>query len=230
MTKIFEFQQEQWIIFFNIGKQLILQYKEGERFGRPILLANDYAGGFDAERFDGVFYYVYSNERGEILLRNTRDNLIYYQIQEEGGEVLTLSVHQGQLVFWYIGQREQGQRFLQCICPFQPRFSRQVLSGIKADDTVHLLETEQNVLVVVERGHTAQIYMVDAEFVAREIREQPEHMEEVEQLREQLNRKEDQTKQLEGMIDSAKAQYEELMHVAEHYRDEAIRWRSKFSF
>ena len=34
--------------------------------------------------------------------------------------------------------------------------------------------------------------------------------------------------QLEATIESAKAQYNELMETAIAYRDEAIKWRSKF--
>lgn len=230
MTKIFELNQDQWVMIYNRGKQLILQYKEEERYTRPVLLANDYGGGFDGSVFEGVLYYLYANDKGEILLRNTRDNLVYYQIRDEGGVALGLSARQGQLVFWYVGQKEQGERFLQCIFPFYPQNSRRVLDGIGADGKVHFMAMGENALVVIEESGVMRIYLVDAELKAREIGDQPDHRVEMERLQGQLDEKEAQTKQLESMIDSARSQYEELMHVAEHYRDEAIRWRSKFTF
>ena len=51
-----------------------------------------------------------------------------------------------------------------------------------------------------------------------------------EKLRAMLDKQEAETAQLQTMISSATNQYNELMHVAEQYRDEAIKWRSKFTF
>ena len=53
---------------------------------------------------------------------------------------------------------------------------------------------------------------------------------ELESLRKMLKAREEENERFRAMISSATNQYNELMHVAEQYRNEAIKWRSKFTF
>ena len=51
---------------------------------------------------------------------------------------------------------------------------------------------------------------------------------ETEALQTQLEEKEKQIDNLNEMLQRATTQYNELMHVANSYREEAIKWRNKF--
>lgn len=246
MVKIYELQKEQWAIFFDRGKQLIMQYKEGERVGRPILLANDYVGGFTAVLFEDTLYYFYENDHGELLLRNIRDNMIYYQLQE--GVPLHLTVQDEALLCWVLEDKKgQDRSVLKCINPFRPAASRVILGEIPIQADVHILETSQGTFVTWE--NPPKMYWIDKRLAIQElaasdrlrfeaqeekIRQMREEVERLTKLLEEkgqnLQEKDIQMKRLQGMIDSATHQYEELMHVAEQYRDEAVKWRSKFVF
>ena len=262
MTKIYELQTEQWVMFFSRGTQLILQYKEGDRVGRPILLANDYSGGFRGAYYEGTLYYLYVSSDRDILLRNIRDNMVYYQIRhrevengesaepKEQGEILQMGVYEGELILWYLNRGTKGTAgSLQCLYPFKPGLGRVVLNEIPEDVDVRVLKTEKIIFLLWIDRQGEEIYRVDKDLQIRKItnrensyaeeqkRRLETALEEIDRLRQilgeraqKLEDRDQQIKKLQGMIDSAKSQYEELMHVAEHYRDEAIRWRSKFTF
>ena len=253
MTGIYEISKEQCAVFFDRGNQLILQYKEGERIGRPILLANDYVGGFEAVVFDGTVYFLYQSDRGETLLRNLRDNMIYYQLRE--GRVLQMSVQSGTLIVWELDEpKDQDRCRLQYICPFQPQANRVVLETLPSKQVVQLVKGEQYTYILCgdsERSDARYeaVYRMDREFQVEKLAPQDtrqrdeqekrlrQALAEVERLSrlleergQELQNKELQMKRLQEMIDSASHQYKELMHVAEQYRDEAVKWRSKFIF
>ena len=58
-----------------------------------------------------------------------------------------------------------------------------------------------------------------------EKQEKTEHCEREQHIKEQYER---ELEQKDLLIESIKQQYEELMQVAQTYREEAIKWRSKF--
>lgn len=306
MEKIYELREEYSVIFFDRGRQLIMQHKEGERIGRPVLLANDYESGFGGILYEDTFYYVYVTVDGELLLRNIRDNMVYYRIAGEGRipVPLRLSVRQGQLMLWYLedghgkdgdteaGDAEAGKgteqtRCLKCACPFQPQRGQIVLEGISAGESVCIFESDGDVLIITRgdgENRARNIYLLDEELKMKKLEteenfetviqstvqdqtnklrmllkemednlqnerevwgEKERNMQEklqkeresIEilqqnnlQLEQQIAEKDAQLGRFQGMIESAKQQYEELMHVAEQYRDEAVKWRSKFIF
>ena len=263
MNEIYELEKDRWVIFWERGTQLLMQYKEEERIGRPILLARDYVGGFRAAKYEGMLYYLYVNESGDVLLRNIRDNLIYYQIRHERndeggeasaqnsvGEVLGLHVYEGELRLWYLDADEKTRtKKLQCIFPLKPDKGRVVLAGIPWETAVHVSETEQLLVLLCAEKQSRDIYYVgnglqlqkiavaDPTFAEEQRRRYTAALEEVQRLKtilqekgQNLQDKDRQVNALQGMLESASRQYEELMHVAEQYRDEAIKWRSKFMF
>ena len=333
MVKIYELARERWGIFFNRGRQLILQYKEGEEIGNPILLARDYMGGFDGRLYKGTLYYIYLDEKGEILLRSMEDNRIYKRISLGGGRIqpLGLSVSQGQLAIWYVfrhegqgngGQAEENGKSIYCAYAFQSEIEKRVLEGLAADSEAWLWEAghedgemlalavlsgREHSLYRIEKGMEARKMQAEAvrqeasgkqetavrqavgeeekkdqlgarqeaemrERLRMEAREElveklqeeaqermheimqnvlgekektieelqetlQKRLEEVNGLRsenrqkmEQIQQKDTQIKRFREMVESAARQYEDLMHVAEQYRDEAIKWRRKFDF
>lgn len=276
MTRIFELQNDQWIIIYSREEKLILQYKEGDRIGRPFLLAQDYRDQFSGAVYQNTVYYIYRNTQSEWVLKNVRDSVIYYRFGTAREDIFQVTVTDDGLNLWHIGHRQNsGEAFLERIKMFEgpaqmlierfPEGSVRLIPGVAGD--VGTGQTDGMIVVTgMEEDSCGAIYRVDKNgnterFTSessrwqnvekdRAEREKDEKEREErsaielgslremlkareaenEKLREMLDKREAEAAQLQAMISSATNQYNELMHVAEQYRDEAIKWRSKFTF
>lgn len=255
MTRIFELQNDQWIIIYSREEKLILQYKEGDRIGRPFLLAQDYRDQFSGAVYQNTVYYIYRNTQSEWVLKNVRDSVIYYRYGTAGEDIFQVTGTDDELNLWHIGHRQNsGEAFLERIKmvegPAQllverfPAGSARMIPGAAGD--VGAGETDGMIVVTgmgedlhgavyrVDKNGNAERFVPESKQSAIELGSLREMLKareaENEKLRAMLDKQEAETAQLQTMISSATNQYNELMHVAEQYRDEAIKWRSKFTF
>ncbi|MBR1771477.1 MAG: hypothetical protein IJ747_05565 [Lachnospiraceae bacterium] len=251
MTVLFELQQEQSVILFNRGKQLVIQYREADRIGRPFLLAEDYAGKFHGVVYQGTVYYSYQNSRGDFLFKNMRDATVYYQLRADEaargiaaaetatppnyGDIPYLApyLHAGKLFLLHGGMRADGNvAFLEEIQMFNGP-SRVLAETLPVPCHILLWPSSGRMFVSANTPEGDRYYCTDEQMHMIPLYEnKPDTVprKERDAVFSQLAEKEAEIARLRKMIESASDQYSDLMHVAEQYRDEAVKWRSKFTF
>ncbi len=104
----------------------------------------------------------------------------------------------------------------------------------KADESKKLMVIQEQKNEELEKQCVLHLQRIsELEEFEQQARKYPQKISELEHQLEDIKNKADKLQKAlvirEAQIESAKNQYNELMHVAESYRDEAIKWRSRLS-
>ena len=219
------------LVLYTQEDRIYLRTLVKEGMGRAVILASDYDSDLTDVLYRGNVYYAYKNTEGKILVRNISDHGVWYRLGEEGGlegYAPRLSTVGDILILFYAMKNPlDGTYYLRCRMPEAPDKERACLHlfenmGIMEADPpmIQTISCIGGMLLVVD---PERMIWWDEEgnggWIAKSDRQKQET------LRVSFQEKLDQKDQI---IESIKQQYEELMKVAETYRQEAIKWRNKF--
>ena len=223
MANVYTAGSDRRLIIYSISRYIFLRTAYIDGIERPIMLVSDFLDGLSDVVLGDTIYYAYQNQNGDILVKNVMNNEALFRVKSSENPDMhcpQLVVNKDRLMLFYMVTNPltdslnipvdcenvdmyevfgmQGKAFL-----YVDSFYEITSDGkfIKCQDTDMLMQNEQK---ISEYENQLNTYM-------------------------QENRQAIQTiSQLEATIESVKAQYNELMETAIAYRDEAIKWRSKF--
>ncbi len=202
LIEIYELLKGQRVMLERRENRIFARQSQGISYGSEIVLAEhvkEYLGGCV---YKNSLFFLYINEQGEAVLRNIYDTIVYCQIP-----IL----------------KDIGMDVFEGIGGLQVTFGKLVLYFIeKKDDEKY----EVRLYFPFERELDQRI---GEDCDLGQLLELQSAMKQKEDgFQKQLEKREQEIKRLKAMIESAKSQYNELMDVATKYRDEAVKWQSKF--
>lgn len=235
------------ILIYPNANYIFLRHKNNEQIGRPSILAKDYKGNFCSVVYQKNLYYCYQTTDERIVLKSIQQAEPYYQGDCGTDAVLTdlkLVAFQNQLILFY-GKLDQrtNDYHLNCLFPLKQDITITQIVSLQNKPDFQSIQTPFHILLHLSSNQTQLTYLMDQNFDFTELINQQTYQtitqyEQATQRRnwdlkaqdyqQSIERKDALIQRQQQMIESAKAQYEELMHVAEKYREEALKWRGKF--
>ena len=225
---------------YTNGNQIFLRIRNQDMIGRAILLATDYRKSFSSVLYNDSIYFCYLNDKEQFILRSTKEmSVLYHLEQNPDSEFMYLDIHhfQNKILIFYCEKTTDIYK-IHCICPLGDEFLLELPYQSKLLPQLHVTTTRNNLYLTLTTDFEEINYCVNNHFELQPFTvEQSRNLkEDIEELKQSIsylqNQNQTQTIMIEKqqqMIESAKVQYSELMHVATVYKEEAIKWRSKFS-
>lgn len=205
MTHIYPIPNNNALYLYTNEHQILLRARTSDGMTRPTLLAGDYADGLCDTLFQGVIYFAYLSQNNKLVVRNTQVQSSFYEIPLSSAFVLqtqTLqlcSLEECLLLFYMATDAKTGISSLHLDFPLNPE-KNDIFYNTPVTDTQPVSNEKE--LLELKNALTT--------------------------LREELKQSQQETAHYQTMLESATVQYNDLMHVAEKYREEAIKWRNKF--
>lgn len=214
MKNYFEADQQNGYLIYPLENQLILHQKRGTQISRPVVLCQDYAKHFDAIFYHGILYYIYCNEEGQYHIKSVSSvNSLFVLPFSENIISLAFALIGNELALFYL---EEDKTSLSLPCRL--RYMIPFLNGISpthilnmpspASFTCHSIS--KGLFLFAKGSKEMHLYLIGSDFSFQKL-----HLEQ-------------EIAMLKETIESASAQYEQLMQTAQKYREEAIKWRGKY--
>lgn len=254
MSNVYSVGNNRQLIIYNAGSNIFLRVAHLGGLDRPIVLATDYLCGLTECIYNSSLYYSYINQNGSLILKNIMDtaNILAIDcnyVQEYSNP--KLAICNDTLLLFYLKQNPVSDKpSLHCITPDDNNALPIPLPDIKKPVNSYSVLTYNNfiLLCVNERiykieqiGYFKQLAICTADNNSTDNNNadsinsnnnNDNYIEREKSLTEDFNKKiaacQAKINEQSAVIDSITAQYNELMDIARQYRDEAIKWRSKF--
>ena len=251
MSNVYSVGNNRQLIIYNAGSNIFLRVAHFGGLDRPIVLAADYLCGLTECIYNSSLYYSYINQNGSLILKNIMDttNILAINcnyVQEYSNP--KLAICNNTLLLFYLKQNPVSDKpSLHCITPDDnnalpiplPDIKKPVNSySVLAYNNFILLCVNEHIYRIEQIGHFKQLAICTADNNSTDnnnadnINNNNNYIEREKSLTEDFNKKiaacQAKINEQSAVIDSITAQYNELMDIARQYRDEAIKWRSKF--
>lgn len=221
MANLYETTGGLGLLIYSFGKQIFLRQKIGERFSRPITIANDYKIGLGHTVYKNCLYYSYINENDHLIIkRTTQPDILYIN---EGLDICVppvpclISFAEKLLVIFQNNLHE-----LKVLFPLEDRPAITIPEKINPDHTVTVWSGKYCVFIEIVGEDYYHLLEINSAFQIIDLESENKA------LRDSLSQKKQEIQNLNSTISDVARQYSELMDVAKQYRNEAIKWRNKF--
>ena len=258
MSNVYSVGNNRQLIIYNAGSNIFLRVAHFGGLDRPIVLATDYLCGLTECIYNSSLYYSYINQNGSLILKNIMDtaNVLAIDcnyVQEYSNP--KLAICNDTLLLFYLKQNPVSDKpSLHCITPDDnnalpiplPDIKKPVNSySVLAYNNFILLCVNEHIYKIERIGHFKQLAICTADNNSTDnnnadninsnnnnSNNNDNYIEREKSLTEDFNKKiaacQAKINEQSAVIDSITTQYNELMDIARQYRDEAIKWRSKF--
>lgn len=236
MSYLYETAGGQGFFIYKNQNEIILRKKEGHQFYLPVIMVRDYKSGLNDTVYNSAIYYTYINENGALVVRSVLEYV--FSFERQAGENVSfnspsLTAFYGRLILFYMekntGEGVENYR-LHGILPYEGE--REILNvdlgNKEALYKVVCLNERMLVSVENEKGYVLYEASNDLQLVAQD-RIENSNEQELAMLKSSLMEQQKEINFYKSQIESAKRQYQELMQVAEQYREEANHWSGKFT-
>ena len=236
MSYLYETAGGQGFFIYINQNEIILRKKEGHQFYLPVIMVRDYKSGLNDTVYNSAIYYTYINENGALVVRSVLEYV--FPFERQAGENVSfnspsLTAFYGRLILFYMekntGDGVENYR-LHGILPYEGE--REILNvdlgNKEALYKVVCLNERMLVSVENEKGYVLYEASNDLQLVAQD-RIENRNEQELAMLKSSLMEQQKEINFYKSQIESAKRQYQELMQVAEQYREEANHWSGKFT-
>lgn len=236
MSYLYETAGGQGFFIYKNQNEIILRKKEGHQFYLPVIMVRDYKNGLNDTVYNSAIYYTYINENGALVVRSVLEYV--FPFERQAGENVSfnspsLTAFYGRLILFYMekntGDGVENYR-LHGILPYEGE--REILNvdlgNKEALYKVVCLNQRMLVSVENEKGYVLYEASNDLQLVAQD-RVENRNEQELAMLKSSLMEQQKEINFYKSQIESAKRQYQELMQVAEQYREEANHWSGKFT-
>lgn len=254
MEHIYSTEQNRKLLLYHLNSQIHLRTMSSNTISRPSVLCNDFSRDLTSTIYNGTIYYAYVNTSHSILVKSitepntlckleNMESLEYFQPQ--------ILVFNKQLLLFYTIQNPVDNSYsVKCIFPFQNDISFTIPDSFPLLPKLMVFPADDYVFINIYNDFYHKILQMDTRYQCHTLGSRQDFAEEqsedlrqkIKQLEQQiekqnsvieqqdafLSEKENALRNQSTMIESAKKQYNELMDVASQYREEAIKWRSKF--
>ena len=258
MSNVYSVGNNRQLIIYNAGSNIFLRVAHFGGLDRPIVLAADYLCGLTECIYNSSLYYSYINQNGSLILKNIMDtaNVLAIDcnyVQEYSNP--KLAICNDTLLLFYLKQNPVSDKpSLHCITPDDnnalpiplPDIKKPVNSySVLAYNNFILLCVNEHIYKIEQIGHFKHLAICTADNNSTDnnnadninsnnnnSNNNDNYIEREKSLTEDFNKKiaacQAKINEQSAVIDSITTQYNELMDIARQYRDEAIKWRSKF--
>lgn len=258
MSNVYSVGNNRQLIIYNAGSNIFLRVAHFGGLDRPIVLAADYLCGLTECIYNSSLYYSYINQNGSLILKNIMDtaNVLAIDcnyVQEYSNP--KLAICNDTLLLFYLKQNPVSDKpSLHCITPDDnnalpiplPDIKKPVNSySVLAYNNFILLCVNEHIYKIEQIGYFKQLAICTADNNSTDnnnadninsnnnnSNNNDNYIEREKSLTEDFNKKiaacQAKINEQSAVIDSITTQYNELMDIARQYRDEAIKWRSKF--
>ncbi len=237
MSNVYSAGNDRRLIIYSISRYIFLRTAYIDGIERPIMLVSDYLDGLSDVVLGDTIYYTYQNQSKDILVKNVMKNEAFFHIQSSKNPDMQcprLVAHNGRLLLFYMVTNPlTGRKSLRAVYPLENGASPDLPSDCENVDMYEIFSVMGKAFLYADRFYeiTADGRFIPWQDTVKLMKNEEKIAEYENRLNTymQENRQALQTiSQLEATIESASAQYNELMETAIAYRDEAIKWRSKF--
>lgn len=257
MTIFQEINSSTGFYFYIKDKLIHTRQKNGEFLSSPKLVCNDYQKGFSAISHNNSIYYSYINTENKLLVCSTSQPGILFTLDEKDSSFFletSLFLFQNKLFILFLTQKEK-QFQLHLVTPFENVANTEQKLTCNLPPMLHVIATQRSVFILLTNDFEDLAYEMDNQLQLHTYSnsdfetklqvlqekldtlqlEKTELITHIKELTDQNKRLKEtnisiatRQKKLENTIESATTQYNQLMEVAQAYRNEAIKWRSKF--
>ena len=258
MSNVYSVGNNRQLIIYNAGSNIFLRVAHFGGLDRPIVLATDYLCGLTECIYNSSLYYSYINQNGSLILKNIMDtaNILAIDcnyVQEYSNP--KLAICNNTLLLFYLKQNPVSDKpSLHCITPDGNNALPIPLPDIKKPVNSYSVLAYNNFILLCVNEHIYKIEQIglfkllaictadnnstdnnNADNINsnnNNSNNNDNYIEREKSLTEDFNKKiaacQAKINEQSAVIDSITTQYNELMDIARQYRDEAIKWRSKF--
>lgn len=212
------------ILLYNIQNKILMRNHVNDRMNPSVILATDYYSGLTDSAYHGNLYYSYINTNHQIIVKISSSNDILYLMNCNyncENLPLILSVYSNFLILFYCEEVSDNTFNLCYTTPIGNRYKYRIPFEFDYSSKVSILVGNTNCIVEFSNNKKSTLYRILPNLSFDEINNS-------QNINEIKHKHQDEIKQLNDQINSASSQYNELMKVAQHYKNEAIKWRSKF--
>ena len=241
MSNVYSVGNNRQLIIYNAGSNIFLRVAHFGGLDRPIVLAADYLCGLTECIYNSSLYYSYINQNGSLILKNIMDtaNVLAIDcnyVQEYSNP--KLAICNDTLLLFYLKQNPVSDKpSLHCITPDDNNALPIPLPDIKKPVNSYSVLAYNNFILLCVNEHiyknsTDNNNADNINSNNNNSNNNDNYIEREKSLTEDFNKKiaacQAKINEQSAVIDSITTQYNELMDIARQYRDEAIKWRSKF--
>lgn len=215
--------------YLSVDNNIILfQYAKNRIWSSPMPLAFDFACNLSSAYYRDMLYYSYFNLQNDICVRCYENKEPLYIIpnplctrtdsrQLENLKCLNLIIAYENLLLFYISFNKLTSTYsIQCDIVLQASTQFVLDTHSPLPVSFDLIYVPYNLLLITAANDNFHFHQINNTFTCQAYETTPEI-----QLKEK-------NKKLESKIKSATLQYNELMQVAQKYRDEMLLWQSIF--
>lgn len=256
MSNVYPVGNNRQLIIYAAGPNIFLRIAHWGGLERPIVLATDYSHGLNECIYNDTLYYTYVSTDNSLYIRNIMKSQSIYAIN--GNEIPQyykplIEICNASLLFFYLKNNPVTEHYsLHCLSltdtndQFEafPVPLPSCVTNIsdyyicKADDKL-ILYVNKRVFLIEEIGHIIELNAkgdirksIENDYEQQISELKSKYTSEINNINELNHKKiaacQSKIDEQAAVINSIKTQYNELMNVACQYRDEAIKWRSKF--
>ncbi|MCQ2540651.1 MAG: hypothetical protein MJ114_09445 [Acetatifactor sp.] len=215
------------ILLYTKDQEIILRYKNADIFESPVILEKDHAGDLCHCVYRGSIHYAYRTLSGAIRINKVSPDppeLLIDLPEAVHIRSLQLLVSDGRLLLCFLSASEKTNDLtLYLHLPYEKkRLTAYSLGSCEPYPDISVLSLSAKLIILLITGARLRILNVAPSGTVSEqtlIEQQVIH---------RISQLETENKMLRRTLSSAQTQYNELMQVAEQYRQEAIKWSSKF--
>lgn len=239
MEAIFTTEQNRTLFLYSFENRLYLRTVQNERITRPLLLCNNYQNGLSGISYNNALYYSYLSHDNSLLVRNLTEPAPLFRL--DGTSTVSYSnshlvVFADRLLLFFI-EKNKDSYSLKSHALFTETQPENLSECFPCIPELHILSAGQYLYVLLATADTSRLFRYNTElhtepFATREelLHElTPLFEQELQTIRQSLAETEQKAHHSELLLERAKAQYAELMTVAEQYRSEAMKWYGKYT-
>ena len=241
MSYLYETAGGQGFFIYKNQNEIILRKKEGHQFYLPVIMVRDYKSGLNDTVYNSAIYYTYINENGALVVRSVLEYVFPFERQaweNVSFDSPRLTAFYGRLILFYMEKNTaEGEVHyrLRGILPYEGE--REIFNADlrKEEAQYKVVCLNERLLVSVENEKGYVLYEVaeDLQVVAHgrigNGDGEDDKEQELAMLKSSILEQQKEINFYKSQIESAKRQYQELMQVAEQYREEANHWSRKFT-
>lgn len=249
MAGYYEIPEQKGFFLYAQDGQIFLRQKIAHSFQNPVSLVSDYANSLVDMIYNSTIYFAYINQQGSLIIRSILEQIFPFEIPKSEQTILhspALGIIGGTLFCLYIEEElDNKQYYMKSVTPYKNDAQVHLsFPSMTAFPHYRFVSLAGEGTVLVESNHQTELFYIDKSthirsmFLQQKTNEATLYklQEEIKQkesqlldLNQKLTLKENELKNSNTVIDSIKSQYNDLMQVASAYKEEAGKWRSKYT-
>lgn len=246
MRNIYSAGQGKSLLLYSSDQSIYLRTLQAEYVTSPVILCNDYLSDLSDIAYRETVYFAYMNTKKDIIVRNIMEEEILYTVWEKDVPECyhpQLAVVGDNLLLLYAMKNALEEEYvMRCEFPFGEN-SFQFPGSYEMVPSVQCITMEGNLLLAVAGDSDFRCFVVDSQGDCIPLEREQSWLSryasvwnQEKQSWENKERMQMQTmvqlqkniQQKDAILENVKKQYEELMKTATQYRDEAIKWQSRY--